>query len=371
MSLAARCTHCQTVFRVSGPQLAAAQGWVRCGQCNHVFDATSNLVTAQGQPIEVPTVDVRQSVAPRVDVARAEPTAATPAPATPFQAMPDIDLELPDLGALKAEAAAEVARPPKNGAVVQAPPASAEPAPVDPEPTFVPDLRAEAQSAFSSDLAAVAAPTARDTPAETDRTKPPRDLRDLREPAWVEPSSGLDATPGHAATAGEPGVAAPTDAPASTGTRWGAALVALLCATLVVLFAYAARGHIAQAWPESRPAIITACSSIGCRLPALRLIEAVEVQGSSLSLDDQTGHHRLRLQLHHRGDWPVQMPAFDLSILDDSGTVIARRMLDPSEFTPSASTLNPRADIELTMTLNITALEPATMGSFRVSPFYP
>ncbi len=39
----ARCPHCSTIFRVAAPQLAAAQGWVRCGQCRGAFDALGNL----------------------------------------------------------------------------------------------------------------------------------------------------------------------------------------------------------------------------------------------------------------------------------------------------------------------------------------
>lgn len=371
MSLAARCTHCRTVFRISGPQLAAAQGWVRCGQCNHVFDATSNLVTPQGQAIAVPTVDVRQPVTPQADLARAELTAATPSPATPFQAMPDIDLELPDLSALKAEAAAEVAPQPKATALPQKSPSALGPAPVEPEPTIASDVRIDAERALGTDPAAISSSTARDASPETDRPTPPRDLRDLREPAWVEPPPTLDTVPDRTSMAGAPDVPKSSAQPAPPGNRWGAALVVLLCTTLAGLVTYAARGHLAQAWPEMRPAIVTACASIGCRLPALRLIDAIEVQGTSLSLDDQTGHHRLRVQLHHRGDWPVQTPAFDLSILDESGTVIARRMLDPTEFTPAAATLEPGADMDLTIALNLKALEPAAMGSFRVSPYYP
>ena len=39
----ARCPHCSTIFRVTAPQLSAAQGWVRCGQCRGAFDALGSL----------------------------------------------------------------------------------------------------------------------------------------------------------------------------------------------------------------------------------------------------------------------------------------------------------------------------------------
>ncbi|MFZ9428966.1 MAG: zinc-ribbon and DUF3426 domain-containing protein [Burkholderiaceae bacterium] len=274
MTLAARCTHCQTIFRISGPQLAAAQGWVRCGQCQHVFDAAANLVSPDGQAIQVPTVQAEEAPVPQQ-------------PAVPYQPMPDIDLELPDLGALKPE----------------------------PEPV-----------AAASD-----APVAPPAPAPL---------------------------------AAQPPVAAP---------RQGApiALPVLLSVSLVALLVYAARGHIGQAWPEARPVVSSVCASLGCRLPALRQLESVSIEGSSLSLDDKTGHHTLRIQLRHVGDWPVAVPAFDLSILDDQGTVVARRMLDPMAFSPATAQLDPGGEAELAIVLNLKALETAAVGSFRVVPYYP
>jgi predicted Zn finger-like uncharacterized protein len=43
MSLITRCPACQTSFRVVPDQLRISEGWVRCGQCDEVFDGTDNL----------------------------------------------------------------------------------------------------------------------------------------------------------------------------------------------------------------------------------------------------------------------------------------------------------------------------------------
>jgi predicted Zn finger-like uncharacterized protein len=40
MSLTTRCPACQTLFRLVPDQLRISEGWVRCGQCNEVFDAS-------------------------------------------------------------------------------------------------------------------------------------------------------------------------------------------------------------------------------------------------------------------------------------------------------------------------------------------
>ncbi len=43
MSLITRCPACGTMFKVVPDQLRISEGWVRCGQCAEVFDATANL----------------------------------------------------------------------------------------------------------------------------------------------------------------------------------------------------------------------------------------------------------------------------------------------------------------------------------------
>jgi predicted Zn finger-like uncharacterized protein len=56
-----RCTHCDTVFRVTPQQLQVSSGRVRCGRCHEVFDAFSSLSAqlpaAAASPIEPPTIE--------------------------------------------------------------------------------------------------------------------------------------------------------------------------------------------------------------------------------------------------------------------------------------------------------------------------
>ena len=39
-----RCPNCETHFRVTAEQLKARSGRVRCGECQHVFNALDSLV---------------------------------------------------------------------------------------------------------------------------------------------------------------------------------------------------------------------------------------------------------------------------------------------------------------------------------------
>src|SRR5580765_5872930 len=43
MSLVTRCPACATAFKVVRDQLRISDGWVRCGRCSQVFDATQSL----------------------------------------------------------------------------------------------------------------------------------------------------------------------------------------------------------------------------------------------------------------------------------------------------------------------------------------
>ncbi|QTD47454.1 DUF3426 domain-containing protein [Ottowia testudinis] len=52
MSLITRCPACATKFKVVRDQLLISGGWVRCGHCAEVFDATLHLVTAEGPVME-------------------------------------------------------------------------------------------------------------------------------------------------------------------------------------------------------------------------------------------------------------------------------------------------------------------------------
>lgn len=279
MSLAARCPQCHTVFRISGLQLSAAQGWVRCGSCSTVFDATAHLATPQGELVELPTVEV-QAPQPNPSVKPA------------LQAMPDIDLELPNLGALATpEPLGSLAGAPTLDAVQKPPPAPL----------------------------AAAAPQA----------SPPA-------PAW-------------------PGVL----------------VVVGLLISLSALLAYTARGPIVQQWPELRPMVLQWCATLGCQLPAQRRLEALVLQASSLSQDDSSGHHRLRLQWHNSSDAPVIMPAVDLSIVNAQGQVLARRMLDPSELQPALTSVAPGSEAAVSAVLHLRALAAEDIASFRVSTFYP
>ncbi|WP_404826354.1 zinc-ribbon domain-containing protein [Diaphorobacter aerolatus] len=69
MSQITRCPACRTSFRVVADQLRISGGWVRCGRCKEVFDASTNLLA-----------DVRYAPVRQNKGAEAATPSASPAP---------------------------------------------------------------------------------------------------------------------------------------------------------------------------------------------------------------------------------------------------------------------------------------------------
>jgi predicted Zn finger-like uncharacterized protein len=49
MSLITRCPACKTLFKVVPDQLRVSAGWVRCGQCDEIFDASAHLQSSRAE----------------------------------------------------------------------------------------------------------------------------------------------------------------------------------------------------------------------------------------------------------------------------------------------------------------------------------
>ena len=108
MSLATRCPHCSTVFKVVQDQLKVSEGWVRCGRCNEVFHALPALfdLDLERPPADAQAQDDQAGI---VTDAPAPIDLSAPAPRLPREPEPpsvrpaaiefdlDLDLDLPDL----------------------------------------------------------------------------------------------------------------------------------------------------------------------------------------------------------------------------------------------------------------------------------
>lgn len=175
MSQITRCPSCATSFKVVPDQLRISEGWVRCGHCEHVFDATEHL-----QPL---------------------PTAAAPAPA---------DAQSNAQDALSAPLAAASATQPESPAdpwEIPLPPPPAPPSPEElaPPPPEVLDFAAPAASSIDLDWPEAAPPLPPITAPVPPPPPPPAPIPAPPAPApipaasiptdidWPEPALELEA----------------------------------------------------------------------------------------------------------------------------------------------------------------------------------
>ena len=338
--LAARCPACHTVFRVVPDQLRVSQGWVRCGRCAEVFNATLSLVDVEtGAPRTAAEVLSPHELGIEVVAAHEDPEWAHPSAAeTEARALRDAESD-------QAES---------------------------PAPAPAPD----------------SAPPTPDPSAGAERIEPrfensPSQDSDLVAPLPM-PEAGA-ATAASAAWSGssdEPAEAASAVAPsflrqAERAARWRqprvrAALAVLGSLAMVMLLGQILleyRDLAAARFPGIRPALESTCAALGCKVEAARAINSLAVESSGLVRIERSNIYRLQVALRNRAGIDVALPLLDLSFTDSQGRLIARKVLRPTELGVSQSTLGAGRELALQTTLQTGAGEP--ISGYTIELFYP
>lgn len=157
MSLLTCCPSCGTQFRVVSDQLRISDGWVRCGRCQEVFDASQSL---QEYHEPEPESLLSRPPAPSVSTgqaARQEPAAAAPAAplsSAPVVASPSVPAA-PTVAPRSAAAPTLVDEPDSFAAAVTSPRPVPRPTP-EPEPASKPQLEQFAEPQQGYELSAPA-----------------------------------------------------------------------------------------------------------------------------------------------------------------------------------------------------------------------
>jgi len=320
MSLATRCVACGTVFRVVQDQLKLSEGWVRCGRCGEVFSALEGLF------------DLDRETAPAW---------------TPSQR-----------GALEQlRASAE---------------AGTSPSEADDAPT------SEDDNASASEV------TDEDTEIDTrvDSQIEPR----LPEPEALDEYavgrgelSDLDDAAGDGSDAAAAAVEPAPDflRQADAAARWqrprvrqalalAAALLGLLLATQATLWQ---RDAIASRWPQMLPLLAGLCALPGCRVEPLRHLDGLAVESSGLTQLDNASLYRLQVTLRNRDAHLLLTPALDVTLTDNRGELVARKVLGRSDF-GSAAPATMAAGAELTLQAVLDSGERRISG-YSIEIFYP
>ncbi len=204
MSLVTRCPACATTFKVVRDQLRISDGWVRCGRCSHVFDATLDLHetpdgVARPGAVAPPQEQVPSVPAVAPSMEPIEPEASIP----PAPAAPSIDTGF-GFDARADEGAALPQEPAGGFDGLSAPPSFAPAPPQVEESDFLDDEVNEdpppAQPEPSPPPAPPQSPEGRDSadfalPAHGIVADEPWSDLEAREPPWRPPPSSLPPFP--------------------------------------------------------------------------------------------------------------------------------------------------------------------------------
>ncbi len=355
MSLIARCPACATLFRVVPDQLKISDGWVRCGQCSEVFDATASLQAAAPVP---------------------QPTEREPEPAPqPEQEHGSITSRPPDEVAVALHESVQ----PASALAPQA-----EPAP-EPEPEPEPHPQVAEDT-----MEVVHVQPLQEGDGFTDRNDPvlepdplPVDASDPllhADSGESRPDPVLGPTP----------VLPPVDEPpledvsfvrdarrrAFWGSRGMRITMGVSCTVLGLLLAgqvvFHHRDRLALQVPALQPALAAMCASFQCRLGPPRRIESIAIESSAFTRV-RADAFRLSLTLSNQAEIPVATPALELTLTDLQDQPVLRRVLQPTDLGPQApQSIAPRTEWTSTLTLAVApAANPARIVGYRVLAFYP
>ena len=344
------------MFKVVPDQLRISDGWVRCGQCDEVFDANANL-HSEPVPVSLEPEPSREPVAttsPDPDWAASlrfasDETPQTPGgassltPSTPVHsgvAVSDVDDGVASPEGDRREMIAS--EPGLDDFLSQSPTALAQTPGVDHE---TPPLEAPAEPPME----ALSGPAPRYTQAyvkvsEKDEGKQPSFMRKARGPSiWHK-----------------------------TGVRVMLGLSGLiLVGALAVQVAIHERDRWAAFEPSMVPALETLCEVMECSLSPLRNIEAVVIDSSSFT-KVRTDVYRLNVALKNNGPVPLAPPALELTLTDMQDQSLIRRVLKPQDIGFKANTLEPGAEFSAVLPISVKAGNSAErVSGYRLLAFYP
>ena len=154
---------------------------------------------------------------------------------------------------------------------------------------------------------------------------------------------------------------------------WLWALAALVAAlALAAQAAYRYRAEIAAFAPEARAPLDAACQWLRCEVLLPRRAELMSIESSDLQADPRReGLIVLHAVIRNRSRLPQDYPALELTLTDDGGQPVLRRVLMPSDYMEPARTkqgIGPGGEAALRVFLD-TSRTRAT--GYRLYLFYP
>ncbi|MDO9195357.1 zinc-ribbon and DUF3426 domain-containing protein [Rhodoferax sp.] len=352
MSLITRCPACETLFKVVPDQLRVSDGWVRCGQCDEVFDASLHLLEMPpdgGMPaIQQEEVAVIHNATDAVDVT-----------AQPVDIDFDLDMYLGSQGspdALLAEQEQEQEQVLSD---------AVEDGPDQPLEEPIPDEFSRADEVISlsadwPDVQSDGSSAARSTPALPDH----------------EANSDVDdAEPDSIAGLGE--VSFLRDK--RTGTFWDRPLMRATLVFLTLALSLGLTGQIViherdrivASEPGLKPWLEKACVLLNCTLSPLRGIESIVIDSSSFT-KIRGDAYRVNFTLKNAAAVALAVPAIELTLTNSLDQPVVRRVFLPSDFGAKIDTLAASAEWPASLAVAVKAEDLVDrIAGYRLLAFYP
>jgi predicted Zn finger-like uncharacterized protein len=410
MSLITRCPACATQFKIVPDQLKLSDGWVRCGHCSDVFDATRYLESRVPGAIQSKHSGARQappslgrdpSAPPSVDVVSSTPMdVAVPSGQAVQEEMAfalslqrgstalqsdDLDMDL-TLDGPSPSLATDQTQPGGVDRFIPTPR-------LDQATTQEANREKENAANFHSELqrfaagqvkppetaravipAGPAAPPTASPPAPPAPTAPTAPTAaDAVQQSNEDVAQLRDVQQGEAAAL-EPGFVRQARQRAfwrSPGVRGLLAVVVLLLsALLAVQWALLERDRLAARYPDLQPLLASLCEPLGCTIGAVRDLQAVVIDSATLTrrLGD---FYAFDLVLKNTSAMALAVPALELSLTDTANTVISRRVYLPGELPGVPPLLPPQATVSVSLRLSLAVGNELPMAGYRALVFYP
>ena len=380
MSHITRCPACATMFRVVDDQLKVAQGWVRCGHCGEVFEASLYLLPAgAGKILE----SGERKGADRVALPPYFPSGHAAGPPPDATGLPAGMAPAPFAAALDAQAldddgqghAAETQslRHAEDSAVHDLP---AVPAPAE-KPAVHAPVAAPGAVAASAEIAGRQEPVFSAygldfRPSDTMPQDTGPELRPFAEEQEAQAFSEM-------AFLRE---ARRKDFWKSPLVRIALGMVCLVLALALMLqWAVRQRDVLAAHAPRLAPWIQAICRPLGCEVRPLRRIESLVIENSSFSRTGSSAY-RLNFTFLNTGGVELEIPALEITLTDSQDQAVVRRVVTPSEFGATAPTIAAYSRLAGALTLKVAGaggqgeVSPAQAGvlpvaGYRILAFYP
>lgn len=164
---------------------------------------------------------------------------------------------------------------------------------------------------------------------------------------------------------------APLEAPSSRAGLW--ALAALAAAAMLgAQAAYRYRAEIAAFIPQARAPLVAACQRLGCTVALPRHAEVLSIESSDLQADPRReGIIVLHAVIRNRSRLPQEYPALELTLTDEGGLPLLRRVLLPRDYVePERARDGIAAGGEAALRVYLDSSR-ARVTSYRLYLFYP